>query len=169
MISRGFIVLAALALASIGPLHADEVWLIREDGVGPAKVGLTLSQLNSLLGEKFSMPRDKDDQGCFYVKPAKHPHMALMIEDGHFVRVDVDAPGISTTEDIQVGDTETKALRTYGPRLKVEPHQYFDEGHYLTVRSRDGRYGMRFETEKGKIQSFYAGRFEAVQGVEGCL
>jgi hypothetical protein len=169
MIPRGLIALAALALASIVPLHADDVWVIREDGAGPAKVGITLSQLNSVLGERFSMPKDKDDQGCFYVKPAKHRHIAFMIEDGRFVRVDVDAPGISTTEGIQVGDFEAKALRVLGHRLKVEPHQFIEDGHYLTIRSHDGRYGIRFETEKGKIQSFYAGRFEAVQAVEGCL
>jgi hypothetical protein len=92
-----------------------------------------------------------------------------MIEDGHFSRVDVDAPGISTTEGIHVGDTEGQARRVYGARLKTEPHQYIDGGHYLTVRSRDSRNGTRFETDKGKIQSFYAGRFESIQLVEGCL
>jgi hypothetical protein len=80
-----------------------------------------------------------------------------------------DGPGISTTEGIQVGDSEKHAGRVYGTRLKVEPQQYIDDGHYLTARSRDGRYGIRFETEKAKIQRFYAGRFKAVQYVEGCL
>jgi hypothetical protein len=103
------------------------------------------------------------------VKPPKHPHIAFMIEDGHFSRVDVDAPGISTTEGVHVGDSEAQALRVYGTRLKIEAHQYIEGGHYLTVRSRDSRYGTRFETDKGKIQSFYAGRFEAIQLVEGCL
>ena len=168
MISRGLIVLT-LALASIGTLTADDVWVIREDGVGPAKVGMTLSQLNTVLGEKFAMPIEKDGQACFDVQSTKHPHVSFMIEDGHFSRVDVDAPGITTTEGVQVGDSEAKALRVYGPRLKVEPHHYIDDGHYLTVRSSNGRYGMRFETEKGKITSFYSGRFASVQLVEGCL
>jgi hypothetical protein len=169
MTSRDFIVLAALALTSIGVLRADDVWVVREDGVGPAKVGMTLSQLNIALGEKFAMPRNKDDQSCFVVKPAGHPHTAFMIEDGQFSRVDVDAPGLSTTEGIHVGDSEAQARRVYGARLKIEPHQYIEGGHYLTVRSHDGRYGTRFETDKGKIQSFYAGRFDAIQLVEGCL
>ncbi len=169
MTFRGFIVLAALASTSIGGLRAYDLWVVREDGVGPAKVGMTLSQLNTALGEKFAMPRDKDDQSCFVVKPVKHPHTALMIEDGHFSRVDVDAPGLSTTEGIHVGDSEAQARRVYGARLKIEPHQYIEGGHYLTVRSHDGRYGMRFETDKGRIQSFYAGRFDAIQLVEGCL
>jgi hypothetical protein len=172
MISRCLIV--ALTLASIATLHADDVWVIREDGVGPAKIGMALSQLNTVLGEKFTKPSEKGEEGeggdaCFYAKPTKHPHVSFMIENGQLARVDVDAPGICTMEGIQVGDSESKALRVYGTGLKVEPHQYIDEGHYLTIRSRDGRYGMRFETEKGKITSFYGGRFEAVQYVEGCL
>jgi hypothetical protein len=168
MISRCLIVI--LVLASISTVYADDPWMIREDGTGPAKIGMTLSQLKSVLGEKL---RESDDgegsDTCFYVKPAKHPHVSFMIEKGRLARVDVDAPGIPTMEGIQVGDSESKALRVYGTGLKVEPHKYIDDGHYLTIRSRDGRYGMRFETEKGKITGFYGGRFEAVQYVEGCL
>jgi hypothetical protein len=169
MISRTFTLLAALAFASIATLPADIAWVVREDGVGPAKVGMTLPQLNTALGEKFAMPTDEDGQGCFYVHPAKHSHISFMFLDGRLSRVDVDAPGISTTEGIQVGDFEAKALRVYGPRMKVEPHQYIDDGHYLTARSRDGRFGVRFETEKGKITQFYGGLFESIQLVEGCL
>jgi len=168
MISRGFIALT-LALVSMAVVAADDAWVVRQDGVGPAKVGMTLSQLNTALGEKFAIPIEKDGQACFEVQSTKHPHVSFMIEDGHLSRVDVDAPGITTTEGLQVGDSEAKALRVYGPRLKVEPHHYIDDGHYLTVRSTDGRYGIRFETEKAKITSFYSGRFASVQLVEGCV
>jgi hypothetical protein len=168
MISRGIMVLLVLAVLVMRPLQASKSWVIRSEGVGPAKIGMTLSQLNMVLHEKFSMPEDKGDQGCFYVEPTRHPHIAFMIEDGRLARVDVDARGISTSEGIQVGDSEADARRVYGPSLKVETLQYTEEGHYLTLRSSDGRYGLRFETEKGKIQRFYAGRFAAVQYVEGC-
>jgi hypothetical protein len=168
MISRGFIALT-LALASIVAFASDDAWVVRQDGVGPAKVGMTLSQLNTALGEKFAMPIEKDGQACFEVQSTKYSHISFMIEDGHLSRVNVDAPGITTTEGLQVGDSEAKALRAYGPRLKVEPHHYIDDGHYLTVRSTNGRYGTRFETEKGKITSFYSGQFASVQLVEGCL
>jgi len=169
MISRASTLLVVIALLSMSMVQADEEWVIREDGVGPVKIGMTLPELNTVLQQRFSMPKDKDEQACFYVKPTKHPHIAFMIEDGRLSRVDVDGPGILTTEGIQVGESEEHARRVYGVKLKVEPHHYIDDGHYLTVRSKDGRYGIRFETEKGKIQRFYAGRFEAVQYVEGCL
>lgn len=168
MILRRFIIILALATLTASSFLADDGWVVREDGIGPVKVGMTLSQLNRVLNEKFSMPRDKGDQGCFYVKPAKHPHISFMIEDGHLVRIDIDKAGLATAEGIQVGDSEARALRVYGHRLKTEPQEY-PGGNYLTVRSVDGRYGIRFETAKGKVQTFYAGRFEAVQYVEGCL
>jgi hypothetical protein len=169
---RGFVALAALAFASIGTIHADGAWVVREDGVGPAKVGMTLSQLSTVVGERFTKPSEKGEEGeggdaCFNVNPAKHPHMSFMIEDGRFVRVDVDARGISTTEGIQVGDPEARAQQIYGSKLKVEPGQY--GGHYLTVHSPDSRYGIRFETDNAKITGFYAGQFKAVQYVQGCL
>jgi hypothetical protein len=39
--------------------------------------------------------------------------------------------------------------------------------HYLTIRSDDRHYGVRFETDQGKITMFYAGTYEAIQYVEG--
>jgi hypothetical protein len=164
MILRRIAALAVLAIASATSSVAGDAWVVRMDGVGPVKIGMTLSELNNVLHEKFSMPENKNDQGCFYVNPRKHAHIAFMIEDGHLVRVDVDRAGVLTAEGIRVGDSEAHALKIYGPGLKVAPSQYTGpEGHYLTLRSSSGRYGIRFETDKGKIGMFYAGSFEAIQ------
>lgn len=153
----------ATAIAS-----AQTPWTLRLDGIGPAKVGMTLAQLNTALHAHFVMPRDKDDQGCFYLNPRNHPQVALMIESGHLVRVDIDKPGISTEKGLSVGDSEVRAKHVYGAELTVKPSQYEGDegGHYLTLIS--GKYGLRFETEKGKITEFYAGTAEAIQYVEGC-
>jgi hypothetical protein len=91
-----------------------------------------------------------------------------MIIDGHVARVDVGAAGLKTSTGIQVGDSEARVRQVYGRRMKVTSHQYIDTGHYLTVRSADGKYGVRFETDKGRIIEFYAGTYEAIQYVEGC-
>jgi hypothetical protein len=169
MILRRLTVLVGLTIAIISISMADDGWVIREDGVGPVKVGMTLSQLNTVLHEKFSMPHSKDEQSCFYVGPTKHAQIAFMIQAGRLVRIDVDEAGVSTAEGIQVGDSESRALQVYGPRLRVKPHAYTGpQGHYLTIRSSNGRYGIRFETGEGKITMFYAGRFDAIQYIEGC-
>ena len=159
--------MAMLVMAS-GSFSARDVWVIREDGVGPAKIGMTLPQLKTALHERLVEDDTSGSDACWYVKPAKHPHVSFMILNGYFVRADVDARGVATVDGIQVGDSELAVRRRYGARMKVEPHQYIDDGHYLTLRSGDGKYGVRFETEKGKITSFYAGRFSAIQYVEGC-
>jgi hypothetical protein len=164
-IARVLTVVVVLISASL----AHESWVIRPDGVGPAKVGMSLPELNSALQEKFSVSVD-GDQSCFYVNPKNHPQIAFMIAAGKFVRVDVNERGISTMEGVQVGDTQARAQQVYGVRLKVEPSRYTGNkgGRYLTERSPNGGYGIRFETEKGKITTFYAGTYAAIQYVEGC-
>jgi len=142
---------------------------MRFDGTGPVKFGMSLSELNAALHERFSMPQGKEEQGCFYVSPARHPGISFMIEDGHVTRVDVQRRGISTAEGVRIGDSEARAAQVYGNKLKVEPHHYTSpEGHYLTVLSNDKRYGIRFETDEGKVVRFYAGQRHAIAYVEGC-
>ena len=163
---RFLLIFAILVL--IGVAAAHESWIVRMDGVGPVKVGMTLSQLNAALHEHFSYTEEEGGPSCFYVRPKKHPQLAFMMEDGHLVRVDVDKAGIRTESGLGVGDTETRAKAVYGTKLRIEASQYTGDegGHYLTVRS--GNYGIRFETEHGKITEFYAGTYDAIQYVEGC-
>jgi hypothetical protein len=169
MIRRILGAFAILAITGAVISPARDTWTIRMDGVGRAKIGMNLSELNFQLREKFSMPSAKEDQNCFYVVPTKNRHISFMMIDGRLARIDVLEPGAATTEGIQVGDSEKRALKVYGSRLKVEPHFYTGpEGHYLTAQSSDGRYGVRFETDGVKILLFYAGSFEAIQYVEGC-
>jgi hypothetical protein len=146
---------------------AADTWVVREDGVGPVKVGITLAQLSMILHQKLTEEESGSDN-CYYVTAPGHDHVGFMIIDGHVARVDVNARGVATVTGIQVGDTEDQVRKLYGTRMKVTAHQYVDNGHYLTVRSADGHYGVRFETDGGKITGYYAGTYEAIQYVEGC-
>jgi hypothetical protein len=156
-----------LTLLLVATSFASEAWVVREDGVGPVKVGMTLAQLSAILYQKLSED-ESGSENCFYVHARGHAHVSFMIEEGKLARIDVDAPGVATSTGIQVGDSEAHARQVYGVKLKVTEHKYIDTGHYLTVRSADGRYGVRFETDKGKITTFYAGNYDAIQYVEGC-
>jgi hypothetical protein len=167
--NRRSLLLASILLAAIGICTASRAWVVRFDGIGPAKIGMSLSELNSTLHESFSMPKDEDERACFYVEQSKHPGVGFMIQKGHVTRVDVDQPGVATAEGIKIGDSESQAMKVYGRKLKVEPHHYTaPEGHYLTVLSNNERYGIRFETDGGKIVRFYAGQLQAIALVEGC-
>lgn len=168
MSRAGIIARLLICVCLVSNSTATETWIVRETGVGPVKIGMTLAQLNAALHEKFALPEDKEDQGCFYVTPNGHDHIAFMIGGRKLVRIDVDAPGIATSSGIQVGDSEADARQVYGSRMQVTPHKYVDMGHYLTVRSTDGHYGIRFETDNSKVTRYYAGTYEAIQYVEGC-
>jgi hypothetical protein len=108
---RGSVVACILCVITISIYAASDSWIIRFDGTGPVKIGMSLSELNAALHERFSVPKEKDEQGCFYVNPAKHPEISFMVEDGHVARVDVQRRGISTAEGIRVGDSEARAMQ----------------------------------------------------------
>jgi len=147
----------------------ESVWILREDGIGPAKIGMTLAQLKPMLSDKVSTPEDRDEEDCFYVTPKRHPKVAFMVEDGRLSRIDVDGSGISTETGIAVGDLEVRVLRAYRHDLKVEPDAYTaPDGHYLTLHKPKSPYAIRFDTYKGRVEHIYAGRFESVQYIEGC-
>jgi hypothetical protein len=157
-----FCILVATAAA------ASKTWIVRMDGAGPVRIGMSLAQLNAALGENFSMPRDPDEQACFYAETAKQPDIGFMVEHGKVTRVDVTKRGLPTAAGIRVGDPEARVIKKYGRRLHVEPDAYNPEGHYLTLSSADGRYGIRFETEHGQVTAFYAGEAHAIAYIEGC-
>lgn len=92
-----------------------------------------------------------------------------MILEGRVARVDVDNAVTPTADGVHNGDSEARAIKVYGKRLKIEPHAYIPEsGHFLTLFSPDRKYGIRFETEDGKITHYYAGTVNAIAFIEGC-
>ena len=130
---------------------------------------MTKPQLNAALHDKLSAEGESGSESCYYLASHKHPHIGFMMIDERFARIDVNGANVPTSDGIRIGDTEAHVIKVYGPTVKVDPHQYIDDGHYLTARSKNGKYGIRFETDKGRVVSFYAGGFEAIQYVEGCL
>lgn len=150
-------------------VYGADDWIVRDDGVGPAKIGMTLAQLRATLHQKLPAENDGASDNCFYVHDPGHKHVAFMIEGGKLSRIDVDVRGISTESGLQVGESEARVRQLYGTKVKVLPHKYVDTGHYLTVHSQHRRYGIRFETDKGKVTRYYVGTYEAIQYVEGCL
>jgi hypothetical protein len=143
--------------------------IIRLDGIGPVRVGMNLSELNKALHTSFKKPTDPDEQSCTYIEVPHQSRIGIMILEGRVARVDVGNTSTRTAEGIHNGDSEARALQVYGKRLKIEPNFYDSEnGHYLTLHSPDRKYGIRFESDDGKITSFYAGTTDAIAFVEGC-
>src|ERR1051325_170095 len=157
--------LAFILCIAASPIFASpQAWALRFDGIGPVRVGMNMAQLNAALKEHFA--QDKEEP-CFYVDSKRHPGIGFMIQHGRVTRVDVTNRSISTTEGIRIGVMEARVTKAYGNKLQIEPHHYVDDGHYLTIYN--NRYGIRFETENGKVTGFYAGDKTAIQYIEGCL
>jgi hypothetical protein len=168
MLRASFLFIACIFVAAQINAQSD-FSIVRLDGIGPVRVGMNLSELNKALHTSFKKPTDPDEQSCTYVAVPHQSGIAVMILDGRVARVDVGNTSTRTAEGIRNGDSEASAVQVYGKRLKIEPNFYDPEnGHYLTLRSRDRKYGIRFESDNGTITSFYAGNINAIAFVEGC-
>ena len=80
-------------------VRAADTWIVREDGAGPVKIGMTLAQLSAVLHQELG-PDEKDEHSCFYIDAHRHGHVGFMIIDGKVARVDVGAPGVKTSTGI---------------------------------------------------------------------
>ena len=92
-----------------------------------------------------------------------------MIDGGRIARVDVDSAGIATAAGARIGDSEARIERLYAGRVRTTPHKYEEGGRYLTVDAADdSSFAIVFETSKGRVTRYRAGRRPAVEYVEGC-
>lgn len=157
----------ATAAAASAQAKAPAAWRLAPDGFGPLKVGMPFAQVRRLAPKLTATPVDlRASSNCDQLPLPGHPGVALMFVDDELRRIDLFRPGPHTTRGIQPGDPVERALRAY-PGLTAEPRAYEDDERFLTTRS--GSNAIRFETEKGRIENVYAGRWAQVQYIEGCL
>ena len=146
---------------------APREWIVRADGIGPLQVGVPLAAASRALGETLRVK----EAACDHVKPTTTPAgILLMVIDDTVARVEIIEEGIKTVEGAQVGDSESRVLELYGARARIEPHEYtYPDGHYVVITPPgDTLHRIIFETFKGRVTMYRAGRVPAVQLVEGC-
>jgi hypothetical protein len=162
--------LAAAGLALIlacQPAAAGSGWTLGPDGFGPFKVGMSFAQARKIAPRLKATPAGlRASSGCDQLALPGHKGVALMFIDGELTRIDLFRPGVRTTRGIAPGDRVERAMHAY-PELSAEPNKYDENERYLTERSGDS--AIRFETNKGRIDKVYAGRWTQVQYIEGCL
>ena len=162
-------ILAMMALlASAAPALAAD-WTITTAGYGPVKIGMSIEEAQRALGAKLVAEGPVDEPACHYLRPEPAVEgLWFMISDERVVRIEVNAPGITTRSGVGVGDSEAR-VKEILPSIEVTPHKYVaPDGNYLTVWTRDRKAAVRFETLQGKVTSFYAGQVPQVEYVEGC-
>ena len=141
---------------------------VTEHGLGALRVGMTFAEAKQALAGALAMPLETST-GCDYATWHGGPRgVHVMVDEGRIARVEIDSVGIATAAGARVGDTEERIRSLYPGRVTVTPHKY-EDGHYLTVNAADdSSFAIVFETSKGRVTRYRAGRRPAVELVEGC-
>jgi hypothetical protein len=142
---------------------------VTEHGLGALRIGMSIAEATAALGGALVIPVEYDTTECDYATWRGGPRgVHVMIDQGRIARVEVDSTGVATAAGARVGDTEERIQRLYPGRVTVTPHKY-EDGRYLTVNAvGDGGAAIVFETSKGRVTRYRAGRRPAVEYVEGC-
>jgi hypothetical protein len=146
---------------------ADSV--VTEHGLGPLHAGMTIAEATTALGGALVVPAEYDTTLCDYAMWRGAPTgVRVMIDRGRIARIEVDSVNVATAAGARVGDSEERIQRLYPGRVTVTPHKY-EDGRYLTVNAvGDSTLALVFETSKGRVTRYRAGRRPAVEYVEGC-
>jgi hypothetical protein len=159
-----------LILMSLPTLARGEDWRLSTAGLGPAKIGMRVEAVERALGRQLVVDGDVGSTECYYTRPVPDINgLTLMVSNGRVVRFDVRAKGLTTLSGLGVGDSHRRVLEVLGDAAEVTEHEYLaPEGAYITLWASDGRTGIRFETHRGTVIAFHAGRADEVTQVEGC-
>jgi hypothetical protein len=147
---------------------SSDTWVVTDSGYGPIHVGMTFAEANAATPDTLKTLQPVLGKGCEYA--FGRDSVAFMMEDGRIVRIEVRAPGVTTSEGAKVGDTEDRVRQLYSDRITTTPHKY-TSGHYLFVTPREGPRGQTqliFETDGSVVTEFRGGRVPAVAYVERC-
>jgi hypothetical protein len=135
-------------------------------GMGSVRIGMAPGQVEVALGAKLAIEYP-NDPSCVEGGRAdrKDQHIWYLFENGRLASVEIGEG--RTVNGVGIGDTD-RAVRKAFPKIVAERHQYDDEGEYLKVKA-SGKSGIVFETHKGLVTVIRAGKYPAVEYVEGCL
>ena len=156
---------------------AAAVPMLTVDGMEGVRIGMTVKQAEAVMGPlDVYYPDGPDSCGEGAPKSLWIPGVHVMIENRRIVRIDIsqDKPpaprAITKTEaGVGIGSTIAEVRRAYGKRLRIEPHPYDNEdGRYLVIKGLKPGREIIFETYKGRVESFRAGRSRPVEYIEGC-
>lgn len=153
--------------------------VVNFEGFGPAKFGTNEEQVRMSWGRPLEASNENDDPGgdaCYYLTPDPAPAdgngngINFMMEEGKFVRYDIDDGSYAAPGDVVVGMTEADVLAKFPGRVEQQPHHYTDGKYLVVAPEAGGEARLVFETdEKGMITQWRIGLPPAVHYVEGCL
>jgi hypothetical protein len=143
-------------------------------GFGPAQFGANEEAVRMAWGRPLVGSEIVEGSTCQILGMDPHPPdgrgIWFMIEDGKFVRYDVDVPLHVAPGDIVVGDTADKVRSAHAGRVEEQPHKYLEGGKVLIVTPAEGGEArLVFEIgAEGKVLNWRIGVPPQVHYVEGC-
>jgi hypothetical protein len=187
--------LLSIAMLAITAVSA-EAQVVDFMGAGPVQLGMTVAAAERSLGAKFapiSLPFSED---CWITGRAdgKDQAISYVIQNGEIVRIDFyprngEQMNLKTTAGIGIGSTEADIRRAYKD-IRVTRAPYYDEESeieaantraklgitapqppphfWMRVDSPNHERGIIFDTEDGKVTSFFTGFKNAIESMEIC-
>lgn len=139
-------------------------------GLGPISLGVSVERLES-LGYKLT----PDDGGpaaelahadcasaTFVVAQNGNAGATIqaLLSAGRVIRLGIVEGDVSTLRGIHINSTEAEALAQFGQRLSFFNSvngPYTGVGHFLAIKSSDGRHALVIQTDGQKVVSMYLG------------
>ena len=154
--------------------------VINFEGFGPAKFGDNEESVRMSWGRPLVAGKPAKGATCYYLYkeaiPQQNNGIAFMLEDGKFVRYDVDDASIVAPGGIVVGDTAAAVLAAHTDHVTKAPHKYIQGAQTLTVTpshttksDQNENARLIFEADSsGTIVHWRIGVAPQVYYVEGC-
>lgn len=175
-----FVVTLVLCLVCVAVAPAQAQATLSPDsrvqlkGVGPVRVGMTVNEAKQAAGVPLVRAENAYSEGesCYFLNAQGITDLGFMVTDGRIARVDVGrGSAIKTLSGAGIGSTEAQIQQLYPGQITSTPHEYFDNGKYLTFVPKDEAdkaFRVIFETDNGRVIEYRAGKMPEVQYIEGC-
>jgi hypothetical protein len=156
-----------------GAHHYDPM-VINFAGFGPATFGSDEEHVRMAWGRPLASGASAAGSTCHYLAmdslPGNGRGIRFMMEDGKFVRYDVDVPLHVAPGGIAVGDDVGAVRSAFPGRVEDQPHKYVEGARNLIVSGPEGAQAkLVFETDAaGRIVSWRIGVPPQIYYVEGC-
>lgn len=153
------------------------------NGIGAVKAGMNLPEAAAAANTRLYVSYAGSDS-CYYLQgEGEFKGISFMVTKDEaksrqkyitsdvIARVDIDDPRVTTVSGAKIGDTEVRIKSLYPGQIKVTPHEYVKNGHYLTLIPKDKadqNYRVVFETDGQRVTRYRSGKLPEVEFVEGC-
>jgi hypothetical protein len=169
------IVISVWATSASGQAQLTERSKLAINGIGPIRVGMTVSEASRSAGVKLVKALDgsRPDNSCAFFDIQGGPQgISFMTTKDRIVSVYISNERITTISGAKIGDSVAKILKLYPPaQMQTELSGRSQKRFTFIPRdAADRNYRLIFETDTGtnRVKRFRSGQLPEVEYREGC-